>query len=96
MLLRSPLCLLAPRSSLPISCGISSYRIATPSSRLVLHSPRLFRLTLALVEAVRKLLAMLVTRMVRQHLLTRGTLECLEASFALDRLGRDVLFPQNR
>jgi hypothetical protein len=57
---------------------------------------RLFRLTLALVEAIRKLLAVLVAGMVCQHLLARGALERLEASFALDSLRRGVLYTSFR
>ena len=43
------------------------------------------------VEAVGKLLAVLVARVVRQHLLARRALERLEAGFALDCLGCGVL-----
>jgi hypothetical protein len=51
----------------------------------------LFRLSLVRVEAVGKLLAVLVGRVVREHLLARCALEGLEAGFALDGLGRGVL-----
>jgi hypothetical protein len=51
----------------------------------------LLRNTLVGVEAVGKLLAVLVACMIRKHLLARGALECLEAGFALDGLGRGVL-----
>jgi hypothetical protein len=92
--LRLPTChlaLLSPDSSLVV---VSHRLIASKSNQL--YGSRLFRLTLALVEAIRKLLAVLVAGMVCQHLLARGALERLEASFALDGLGRGVLFPPTR
>jgi len=46
---------------------------------------------LVLIKAHAEILAMLVARMVRQHLAARGALECLEAGFALDGLGGGVL-----
>lgn len=52
---------------------------------------RLFRDTFVGVEAVGKLLAVLVRSMVRKHLLAGGALEGLEARLALDALRRDVL-----
>lgn len=61
----------------------------TPSPSLA--PSHLLRHTLVGVEAVGKLLAMLVARVVRQHLLARGALEGLEAGFALDCLGCGVL-----
>ena len=50
----------------------------------------LFRHAIGSVEAVGKLLAVLVRRMVGQHLLARGSLERLETGFALDGLGGNV------
>jgi hypothetical protein len=55
------------------------------------RSDRLFHNTLISVEADVKLLAVLVGCVIGKHLAARGALECLEASFALDRLGGGVL-----
>lgn len=52
---------------------------------------RLFGHTLALVEAVAEVLAVLVGGVVCQHLLARGALEGLKARLALDGLRRGVL-----
>jgi hypothetical protein len=51
----------------------------------------LFRNAVRRLKAVRKLLAVLVACVVRQHLLARGALERLEARFALDGLRGGVL-----
>lgn len=51
----------------------------------------LFRNTVSCVEAVGKLLAVLVGRVIGQHLLACGALERLEAGFALDSLGSGIL-----
>lgn len=48
------------------------------------------------IKAIRELLAMLIRRMVRQHLLARGTLEGLEAGFALDGLCGGVLITEGK
>ena len=52
---------------------------------------RLFRSALVGVEAILELLAVLVARVVGEHLAACGALESLEAGFALDRLRGDVL-----
>ena len=62
--------------------------------RIIVSHPllaRLFRDSLALVEAVRELLVVLVRGVVGQHLLARGALEGLEAGLALDGLRGGVL-----
>lgn len=51
----------------------------------------LFGNTLVGVEAVAKVLAVLVACVISEHLAAGGSLEGLEARLALDRLGRGVL-----
>lgn len=77
------------------TCGISSHLIASRRNAQPIIAP-LFGDTLVRIEAVRKLLAVLVARMIDQHLLARCALERLEASFALDVLGRGVLIPHSQ
>lgn len=52
---------------------------------------RLFRDAIVGVEAIGELLAVLIRRVVGQHLLARGPLEGLEAGFALDGLRGGIL-----
>lgn len=54
----------------------------------------LFHNSLAFVEAISKLLVVLVRGVIGQHLLARGALEGLEAGFALDGLCGGVLSSQ--
>lgn len=72
--------------------GISCIALSLHNSSLIKPSRDLFRLSLVRVEAIRKVLAVLVACVVGQHLAAGGALERLEAGFALDALGGYVLY----
>jgi hypothetical protein len=80
-----------PNSSLVVSRFRGSRKSRRVTSEPWTKCGRLFRNTLVGVEAVGKLLAVLVRSVVRKHLLAGGALEGLEARLALDALRRDVL-----
>lgn len=86
--------LLAHRIARGISCcrsavAIKPRRRVTPPAQP--QPAVLFRDAVRCLKAVRKLLAVLIACVIRQHLLARGALERLEARFALDGLRGGVL-----
>jgi hypothetical protein len=66
--------------------------IPTPQKISACLAPHhLFRNPIIRIKAIGELLAVLIRRMVRQHLLAGRALEGLEAGFALDGLGGGIL-----
>ncbi|KAH7091332.1 hypothetical protein FB567DRAFT_272228 [Paraphoma chrysanthemicola] len=89
----TPRCLLA---KLLAPSPVVSHALTTPppygaSHRRYHATFHLFRNAIRRLKAVGKLLAVLIARVVGQHLLARGALERLEACFALDGLCCGVL-----